>query len=165
MTTVVIRKIEQRLERMVRTREGLRPNEALAAAEENLLGMRADCLAEVDQRLAVLHQFGERHPKRRPPDGELETLLADAEAALTACGALDMPFMGDALVMLCAMVDALRHSDQWPDGALAPALGFIGLARRGALPDEIARKLLNELDRCLQTYVAAADNCAGEQVA
>ncbi|MGQ2989601.1 MAG: hypothetical protein ACT6RD_09820 [Brevundimonas sp.] len=165
MTAVTFRKVESRLEWMVRCGRGLRPGEALAAAAANLGGLRDDCLGEIDRRLQPLAEFALRDPATRPTPAELDTLVEHADAALTACGAVDMPLLGRALVMLCAMADAIRQADRWPPGALNPAINFAHLIRIGAVSDEEAQTLMTELDKCLAAYVAASTQSAASDLA
>lgn len=157
MTSVIIRRVTNNLERMVRSRDGIRASEALAAAQANLETIEEICVQELDRRLAPLSQFARDYPVRRPPDSVLEQVSQDAGAALTACSGLNRPMLGKALLMLCAMADALSHTRYWPDGALAPAIATIALLRSGQLPDPVAEDLISELQRCLVCYIQHAD--------
>lgn len=153
MTAVIIRRVENRLQAMVRARDGMRPREALAAAEANLASLETICREELALRLDKVKAFIDRDPSRRPASYELDQLIHDADAALTACGALGVPALGRALVMLCAQADALRQSQYWPPGALNPAVELIVLLYSGRLPESSAGLLLGELERCLATYL------------
>lgn len=153
MTAVIIRRVENRLQTMVRARDGIRSREALAAAEANLASLETVCREELALRLDKVKAFIDRDPKRRPTACELDQLINDADAALTACGALGVPALGRALVMLCAQADALRQSRYWPPGALNPAVELIVLLHSGKLPETSAGLLLRELELCLAAYL------------
>lgn len=154
MTAIIIRRIETRLETMVKPRAGgVTVDQALRAAETNLAGIESICRDELDRRLKPILAFIGRNPDRRPDDDDLRELIAHAEAALTACGALNQPLLGRTLVMLCAMADALSHTQYWPRGALNPAINLISLFQSGHLPDAEGEALMQELHRCLAQYV------------
>jgi len=61
--------------------------------------------------------------------------------------------LGRALIMLCALADALSHTDYWPAGALAPAINLLTLTRASHIPAPAAEALLGELHRCLACYI------------
>lgn len=151
--SVVARRIEMRLEQMVRADRGLTARQALMAADRRLDVIRTDCLRELDLRLERLQVFAQRDPAVRPSDEALDGVIAQAEAALTACGGLNRPMLGRALVLLCAMADALMHTRYWPEGALNPAIDLVGLCRWGDLPDAQGEVLIQALQTCLAQYL------------
>lgn len=154
MTAVIIRKIESPLQRMLqRPAGGMKVSEALGAADSNLSSLQDICNAELDRRLAPILTYLARDQNQRPTDEELAEIMRDADAALTACGALDLPMLGRALIMLCALADALSHTDYWPAGALAPAINLITLTRASHITAPAAEALLGELHRCLACYI------------
>jgi hypothetical protein len=151
---VTIRKIETPLQRMVqRPVGGIRVKEALDAAVTNLLTIEDICSEELDRRLVPLMSHLARDPAQRPTDEELASIMSDADAALTACSALNLPMLGRALIMLCAFADALRNTDYWPTGALTPAINLVTLTRASHISTEAAEGLLVELQRCLVRYI------------
>lgn len=95
----------------------------------------------------------DRDPAVRPSDEDLAEVMAQANAALTVCGVLKLPMLGQALIMLCALADALRHTTYWPAGALTPAVNLITLTRAGHIGDAAVATLLGELQRCLARYI------------
>lgn len=154
MTAVIIRKIETPLQRMVQRAKGtLTVEAAIEAASANLTSIEDICAAELDRRLDPIMSYLARDPKQRPTDEELAEIMANADAALTACGALNFPMLGRALIMLCALADALRHTDYWPAGALTPAINLVTLTRASHISTEAAEGLLHELHRCLASYI------------
>ena len=156
MTTVIVRRIESRLEAMTQPGDaGLKASEALRAAADNLRSIEQICLEELDVQLKPILAFLDRGP-RRPSNDELQALMRAADSALTACGALDKPLLGRALLMLCAMADALSQTDYWPDRALDPAIQLVALSRARSLPDEDAGALLDNLNLCLGQYLQHA---------
>lgn len=153
MTPVVLRKIETPLQRMVRRGGGVKVRVALAGAAANLETLEDSCRAELDLRLRPVMALLDRNPAARPPDDDLAEVMAQANAALTVCGVLKLPMLGRALIMLCALTDALRQTTCWPAGALTPAVNFVALARAGHIGDAAAETLLEELQRCLARYI------------
>ncbi|MFW2342236.1 hypothetical protein [Brevundimonas sp.] len=161
MTAVIIRKVESRLEKMVRPGgHGMKAHEALAGAEENLNSIEDICLKELDLRLAPIVAFLDYPADVRPSSESLAALIHHADRALTACGALTMPALGKTLLILSAMADALSQSDYWPQGALNPAINLISLFRVRDVPDKDAASLLSNLEMCLNQYVKHIKNSA-----
>lgn len=147
-----------RLAGMINARDGLTPRAALAMAERRLDEIRGRCRAELERRLDLIAAFAARDPDARPSNEALGRLVRHAEAALTACGALERPLLGRALVLLCAHCDALRTARAWPPEALVPALGLVGLLRTRRLGDAEAERMLDGLARCLTLYEALAQH-------
>lgn len=153
MTSVIIRKIETPLQTMIRKRGGMKVGDALEAAAANLSTLEDVCQAELDARLEPIQQLLAAPPNQRPSDETLQRVMMQADAALTACGALNLPMLGRALIMLCALADALQHTRYWPSGALTPAINLVTLTRSRHIADDSAEALLAELQRCLVRYL------------
>jgi hypothetical protein len=154
VTSVIIRQVENRLEKMVRTGgRGIKAHQALAGAEENLASIEEICLKELDLRLAPIIAFLDYPEDVRPSSESLVNLIHHADRALTACGALNKPALGRTLLILSAMADALSQSDYWPQGALNPAINLISLFRVRDVPHADATSLLSHLEMCLNQYV------------
>lgn len=153
MTSVILRRIETPLQRMVQRRGGIKVSEALGAAAANLETLEEVCHAELDLRLRFVMTLLDRDPAVRPPDEDLAEVMSQANAALTVCGVLKLPMLGRALIMLCALTDALRHTTYWPAGALTPAVNLVTLTRAGRIGAAAAETLLGELQRCLARYI------------
>ena len=161
MTGVIIRRVETRLEQMVRAGpRGMRAADALGRATENLKSIEDICREELDQRLAPIMAFAHRDPSVRPENSELQSLMNDVDRALTACGALNLPLLGKTLILLSAMADALTHTLYWPEGALNPAINLISLFRHTGLDDAGAEALLGQLNVCLAQYLRHASGDA-----
>jgi len=157
LTGVIIRRVENRLERMVRPRGGgIRADEALAAAADNLRSLEDVCRQELDERLAPVLAFTRREPSERPSDAEMADLVHHVDRALTACGALNLPLLGKALILLSAMADALSQTRYWPSGALTPAINLVALFGHGGIDDAEGELLLEQLHLCLAQYVRHA---------
>lgn len=158
MTSVIIRRVESRLEKMVRPGTGgLRAGDALDAAAANLRTIEAVCLEELEERLGPLRAFANRPDDLRPTDAEFADLLQHVDRALTACGALNRPRLGQALLLLSAMTDALSHTHYWPRGALNPAIGLVTLFHHSEATDDEASSMLSQLQLCLNQYVRHAE--------
>lgn len=152
---MIVRRVPNRLEKMIGGRTGIHSNDALAAAAQNLETLEASCMAEIDTRLHQLETLARRYRDERPSDDQLEIALTHSEAALTASGGIANPLPGRVFALLSAMIDALRNSDRWPRGALEPPVNFAHLVRTGAVTAEAGEHLLEELARCLSAYQAA----------
>lgn len=161
MTGVIIRRVETRLEKMVRAGpRGMRAADALGKANENLKSIEDICREELDQRLVPVLAFAHRDPAVRPSNAELAELMHNVDRALTACGALNLPLLGKTLILLSAMADALSHTLYWPEGALNPAINLISLFRHAGLDESGAEALLGQLNVCLAQYVRHAGDDA-----
>lgn len=161
MTSVIIRRVENRLEKMVHTgSRGMTVRQALARTEENLASIEEICLHELDLRLAPIIAFLDYPEDVRPSSESLLNLIYHADRALTACGALNKPALGKTLLILSAMADALSQSDYWPQGALNPAVNLVSLFRVRDVPGEDAASLLSHLEMCLSQYVQHVNNGA-----
>lgn len=158
MTAVVATRIETRLERLIRQGAGPTVGQALASADRNLKDMEQSCLQTLDARVRRLTVFRDQGTAIRPCDETLGRLSKDADEALTACSALDMPLMAEALLMFSAQVDALKQTSRWPVGALDPAIDFILLVRADGLDDAAAEWLMKALGDCLDQYSGFASD-------
>lgn len=134
----------------------MRVDEALAAASENLRSIEDVCRQELAERLEPVLAFAQRDPSARPSDGEIADLVHHVDRALTACGALNLPLLGKALILLSAMADALSHTRYWPAGALTPAINLVVLFRHGGIDDAEGELLLQQLHLCLAQYLRHA---------
>lgn len=152
MTAAIAKRIETRLERLIQQGAGPTAGQALASAGRNLKTLEVACLKTLDARLTVLTAFRDQGTETRPADDTLRRLSKEADEALTACAALDMPLMAEALLMLSAQVDALKQTSRWPAGALDPAIDYVLLVRGGGLNDKAAEWLMKALGDCLDQY-------------
>lgn len=91
MSAVTIRKVANRLERMVRAGgDGIKARKALTDAEKNLATIEESCLRELDLQLGPIIAFLDQAPEVRPSPESLAALIYHADRALTACGALNI---------------------------------------------------------------------------
>jgi hypothetical protein len=134
----------------------MRLDEALAAASANLRSIEDGCRRELDDRLARVLAFARRDPSTRPSETELADLAHDVDRALTACGGLNLPLLGKALIVLSAMADALSQTLYWPSGALTPAINLVALFRNGGIEEAEGNLLLDQLHLCLAQYLRHA---------
>jgi len=154
VSAVTIRKVANRLERLVRAGgDGIKARKALTDAEKNLATIEESCLRELDLQLGPIIAFLDQAPEVRPSPESLAALIHHADRALTACGALNKPKLAQTLLILSAMADALGQSDYWPQGALDPAINLISLFRVRDVSDKDAASLLSHLELCLNQYV------------
>lgn len=149
------------LKPMVSSSRGLTPERALADARARVRALGAGCLREADRRLARLAAFVER-PQATLRASDLQGLRRQAEAALTACGGLDRPWLAHALLILSAQCDALLQRGAASRDELGPAIRAVMLLRADRVSDVEATVLLDGLGRCLERFVGdPSDNGRG----
>lgn len=156
MSQPIVRKVELRLERLMSQGAGPTVGQAVQAAQRNLQALQPACLKVLDDRLAQIASILAIDPAQRPLDADFAAVLSHADEALTACTPLDTPVMAQALLLLSAQTDALRHADRWPVGALSPAVSFVTMVRTGQVQGAAADHLIRELRVCLDQYLGFA---------
>jgi hypothetical protein len=106
-----------RLAAMIGYRRGLSLDEATKAAEANLALIEGDCLASLDQALAVIYQHvpqlcqGQAQP-------HAETIYQAANQVLSLGAHCQRATLGKAAYCLCDLIDRSRATGRWN----APAL-------------------------------------------
>lgn len=150
--TVAYRRVETSLQRMLRRPGGVKATEAIRAAEENLASIEGACSQELDRLIEAIVAVVQPGSGRRLGEAELKSVIDFGEQALTACGALTEPFLGEVLRVLCALADTLVEIDTALEGALEPIVNLLLLTRRGGIPAEEGGVVLKQLQRRLDNY-------------
>jgi hypothetical protein len=145
--SVVIRKVKTALQREYRKAGGVKIQDALDQAQENLAGLTDECLARIDWAMLQVGEMS-REPDRRPSPEELRQLHALINEMLACCAPIDIPGFVDTLYAVGRLVGALMTSDLWLPGTLTPAVNLLRLVRRGTVPPDDLKALLTGIDQC-----------------
>ena len=127
--TVIRKRFANPLASMVGYVQGLSLEEATTAAEANLALIQDDCLASLDQALAVIYQ---QLPKlchtQNPAQAEAVYQAANQVHALGAICKLAP--LGKAAFCLCELIEACRATGRWNALALETHLQALKLLRQ-----------------------------------
>ncbi len=145
--SVVIRKVKTALQTEYRKAGGIRVDEAIAQADQNLETLSAQCAERIDAAIAEIIVMT-ADPHRQPTAGELRTLHALLNEMLACCATIEIEGLVDTLYALGRLVGALMATDTWLDGALTPAVNLLRLVRRGAIAPEDVKALVAGIDQC-----------------
>ncbi len=119
---------------MIGTREGLTIEEATAAAEANLISIRDECLASLDEALGVVFEHVPGLVSRPSKDGA-ETVYQAANQVVSLAGLCQLEALGKAAFSLCDLVDKSRTLKRWNSAALDAHLNALRVLRN---PEAIA---------------------------
>jgi hypothetical protein len=118
-----------RLAAMIGYRRGLSLDEATKAAEANLALIEGDCLASLDQALAVIYQHvpqlcqGQAQP-------HAETIYQAANQVHALGAICKLAPLGKAAFCLCELIEACRATERWNALALETHLQALKLLRQ-----------------------------------
>jgi hypothetical protein len=102
---------------------------AIKDAKRNLDTIRAECIAEVDAKLAAIHQqFGQAEEK--PDDAALDELYRLCNGIVGLAGVFEMNELGEAAYCLCELVDRLKPAAHWDWPAVQVHLSGLRVLRR-----------------------------------
>ena len=132
--TVIKKRFASRLAPMIGTREGLTIEQATAAAEANLISIRDECLASLDEALAVVfaHVPG---LISRPSKAGAETVYQAASQVLSLAGLCQLEALGQAAFSLCDLIDTSGTRGRWNSAALDAHLNALRILRN---PEAVA---------------------------
>lgn len=145
--SVIIRKVRTALQREYRKAGGIRVDEAIAQAGQNLETLSAQCAQRIDAAIAEIIDMT-ADPHRQPTAEELRTLHALVNEMLACCATIEIEGLVDTLYAFGRLVGALMATDTWLDGALTPAVNLLRLVRRGAISPEDLKALVAGVDQC-----------------
>ena len=120
--TVVLRRVENTLKKVMRRRGGVEIKAALQKAEDNLAALEPPMTKELDAGLARLQGLVGRGETERPSLETLKAVCVLGDELLALCAVSRHAGLPEALNRLCLMADALTLSDFWTPGALDPAM-------------------------------------------
>ena len=147
MSVVRFFKPENRLAKIVTAPGGKYVTAAVEDANEQLLEISGDCLKEVDEALARIHQS-----TRAVPTGsalsDLYRSVRDVAGLAAVCGLSDL---GDAALSFCALLDRAQDGARLTEAHIEVYLNVFRVLRSPYLIDEQSRRgLLENLDRMVE---------------
>jgi hypothetical protein len=134
---------ENRLAKLVRKPGGVKLNEAVLQAEENLKSVQDSCLEALDGYLAEterLHVEG----GAKPSEEAKESIYQLANDIHGMAGVFGLGDLGDAAFSLCELVDRLRAAGRWNAASVEVHLSALRLLR---VPGEGHADMLEGLRR------------------
>ena len=107
---------------------GLRVGAALEKAEENLAGIRDECLTSFDEQLAALLTLNRPGQPAPPQESRRETYRI-ANELYGLAGVFGMEALGKAAYSLCELVDRLESLGKWHQPAVDVHVAALQLMR------------------------------------
>lgn len=145
--SVVIRKVKTALQAEYRKAGGIRVDQAIAQADENLGSMSEACLEQIDAALAVVMEMT-ADPRRRPSPDELRKLHALINDMLACCASVQIEGFAQTLYAVAKLVGTLLATEAWIDGTLTPAVSLLRLVRRGSIAAGDIKAVIAGIDQC-----------------
>lgn len=129
--TVIRKKFANPLAATLGYVHGLSLEAATAAAEANLALIQNDCLASLDQALAVIYQ---KLPKLGHTENPMhaDAVYQAANQVLALGGLCKLAALGKAAFCLCELIDRSRRAGHWNAPALETHLQALRLLRHPA---------------------------------
>lgn len=158
--SVIIRKVKTALQMEYQRAGGVRIEDAIAQASENLGGLSEQCVERIDTALASV-MLVTADPHRQPTTEELVRLHALVNEMLACCATVEIEGFVDALYAVGRLIGALMAADLWLEGTLTPAVNLLRLVRRGAVPPGDLTALIAGVDQCARRITADARLTAG----
>lgn len=125
--------------KLVRRPGGLSMDEAVRAADANLLSIRGRLVAEVGATLERMQALGVA--LQDGPDGRaLDELYALSNSVIGVAGASGLPALGQICFGLCELIDRLQTSGAWNGQAVRVHLDSLKALRPGAAATEADRE-------------------------
>lgn len=145
--SVVIRKVKTALQMEYRKAGGIRIEDAVAQAGENLGGLAEQCVERIDAALGQVMALT-ADPHRQPTPEELRKLHGLVNEMLACCATVEIEGFVDVLYAVGRLLGALMVADVGLDGALTQAVNLLRLVRRGAVAAEDLKALISGVDQC-----------------
>jgi hypothetical protein len=134
--TVITRRPENRLGKVVFMPGGKTIAQALDDAQANLDEMRGESLDLLRGKLEEIQALGAKN-ETNPDAADLETLYALSGEVLDIAGLFGLPELGQAAFSLCELLDRLKSKKVWNWPAVQVHLhGLLILADPGKTPPE-----------------------------
>lgn len=149
--SVSIRKVKTALQTEYRKAGGIRVEDAIAKAGDNLSALSEQCAERIDEVLGIFVETT-ADPRRPLTVDELRQLHGLINEMLTCCAPLEIEGFVETLYSVGRLVEAMMVADVWLDGALTPAVNLLRLVRRGALGTEDRKVLNTGVDQCTARF-------------
>lgn len=142
--SVRMRKRENSLARMVNQAGGMRAEDALRKAEENLDTIKPVLAEEVEKNLAALLQALDS-AVTRPDKPVLDEAYLRSNQVAGMAGLSGLAPLGQAAFSLCELLDKLGVAERWNPEAVDVHLNAMRLLRRMPEPDKQTAHILQGL--------------------
>jgi uncharacterized protein YuzB (UPF0349 family) len=126
--TVIKRKYENRLAKLIKLPGGKTVAQALADADTNLDSIRDDCLTAVDENIQRLLDSAVA-VKADPSPEALAQCYAIANEVFALAGVFGMAQLGKAAYSLCELIDRSRDAGKWSNPAFDAHMNALRLLR------------------------------------
>jgi len=119
---------ENRLAKLIRKPGGVKLNEAVRQAEENLKSVQDSCLEALDGYLAEIERLHVEGGSK-PSEAAKESIYQLANDIHGMAGVFGLGDLGDAAFSLCELVDRLRAAGRWNAASVEVHLSALRLLR------------------------------------
>jgi hypothetical protein len=148
--TVITRRPENRLGKVVFLPGGKTIAQALDDAQANLEDIRSESLDLLRAKLEEIQALG-RKSEKDPKAGDIEALYALSGEVLDIAGLFGLPELGQAAFSLCEVLDRLRSKKAWNWPAVQVHLhGLLVLADPDKTPPEGRQSVVEGLRQVCQ---------------
>ena len=148
--TVITRRPENRLAKVVFVPGGKTIAQALDDAQANLDDIRAESLDVLRAKLEEIQALGKRNEKA-PKAADLDDLYALSGEVLDIAGLFGLPELGQAAFSLCELIDRLKAKKAWNWPAVQVHLhGLLILADPNRTPPEGRQSVVDGLRQVCQ---------------
>ena len=148
--TVITRRPENRLAKVVWLPGGKTIAQALDDAQANLDEIRAESLDLLRGKLDEIQALG-RKSEKTPEEGDLQTLYALSSEVLDIAGLFGLAELGQAALSLCELIDRLKSRKAWNWPAVQVHLhGLLVLADPDKIPPDGRQSVVDGLRQVCQ---------------
>lgn len=148
--TVITRRPENRLAKVVWIPGGKTIAQALDDAQSNLDEIRGESLEVLRAKLEDIQALG-RKAEKNPTEGDLKAIYVLSSEVLDVAGLFGLPELGQAAFSLCELLDRLSTRKTWNWPAVQVHLnGLLILADPEKIPPEARQSVVDGLRQVCQ---------------
>jgi hypothetical protein len=141
----------KRLAQLVNRPGGLTVNEAVAAAEGELIKLRDRGLSEIDETIGAMQKIADAFTQTQAKSAR-EELYSHANFLIGVGGVFERTDIGEVARSLCALMEVLMVSGSWDRAAVQLHLDSLRLASR----EDVSRAETEMVTAALRQVVAKA---------
>lgn len=144
---------KNKLGELMRAPGGMKADEALKAADANLLELKEPLLAELRTALEEIHAgFAAYGPVY--DDAKLDGLYAISSRTVGMAGLCGLPAIDEAVTSLCDLLDHLKHQRQWDAEAVGVHIHSLRILLTANPGDSQVAAILSGLRKVSRRYAA-----------